>query len=315
MKYPANINDYVILKTLGNVKNRKFNTVHLVENKHNKSKAVLKNFVKSQKSIHLQEFIRKEGNLNFESEFLPKILAFEESETEIKFIKKYSVGIQLDEFWGKIKKKNQMLFLIEFLKKLEPIFEELRIKNLVHCDIKPSNFIIQGNPFNPTKENFEVYLIDFGMAFYPSEHQNRKLIFSLAYSAPEIILNETKLANHTSDLFSLGIMIYQLLNGKLPFSHENPAVLTNLQLTYPIQKSNYIQEELFQIIAKMCFKTSFSKPPHLFSKEKIQEKLIFGINKRYNSLKEINTEIAKIHFRETSFIQKLIEIFSNSKVK
>ncbi len=312
MKSPVNINDYVNLKTLGNVKNRKFNTVHLVENKRDNSKAVLKHFVKSQKNIHLQEFIRNEGNLNFDSPFLPKILAFEESETEIKFIKNYSEGIQLDEFWGKIKRINRFLFLIEFLKKLEPIFEELRIKKLVHCDIKPSNFLIHGNPHDPIMGNFDVYLIDFGLAFYPQENQNRKFIFSLAYSAPEIILNETKIANHSSDLFSLGIVIYQLLSGKLPFNHENPAVLTNLQLTYPIQKSKHIPEELFQIISKMCFKTRFSKPPNLLSKTKIQEKLILGIKNRYNSLKEINDEIAKNDFKKDSTFKKLIKIFSNT---
>ena len=62
----------------------------------------------------------------------------------------------------------------------------------------------------------------------------------------------------------------------------------------------------------MCFKTSFSKPPNLLPKTEIQEKLVEGIKNRFNSLEEINDEIAKIDLKKDSTFQKLIKIFSNS---
>ncbi|MES2587347.1 MAG: protein kinase [Bacteroidota bacterium] len=304
------LHDYMLLKELGIVRKRKFNQVFLGEHKDDKHLAIIKILQKTNQHVNIQDFLRNEANFSFQNPFLPQILDFGENENEIYLIKKYQKGIQLDEFWDKLKKKEQIPFLLLFLKKIESIFEVLTEKNIIHCDIKASNFIINGR-----KEEFDVYLIDFGLSFYANQENYRKTIFPLAYASPEIILNNLHLASHKSDLFSLGILIYHLLEGRLPFYHQNPALMTNLQLTYPLQKSDTISNELFDILSKMCFKGKFTNAPKNLKKEEIEHILLQGISKRYASLKEINQDLGKIDFRKKSFKEKLIKIFSNPKVK
>jgi eukaryotic-like serine/threonine-protein kinase len=300
------LEDFTIIKKLGDDKKRKFNSVYLVKHKQLDFLAVLKHQKKTFDNITFQEKLKFEASLCFENQNLPKTLLIEDFENELFVIKSYFKGITLDEYWKTISKKNKIDFLRTLLEKLTPLFQELKEKELVHSDIKPTNIIINGEGLN-----FEVYLIDFGLAFYPKKI-NRKVVFALGYSAPELILNKLHLANHSSDIFSLGICFWQLLEGKLPLSHPNPAIMTNLQLTHPIPTSSKINSNWNNVLQKMCYKASFNKPPNKLSSEEIENLLCKGIKNRYQSISEILDDI-KIELPvEKSLFKMLIKVFSKS---
>jgi len=301
-----NLESFKIIKPLGNDFKRKFNSVYLCEHKKEGFTCILKHLKKNHKNLNHQEMLRFEASLVFEHPNLPKTHLIHETEEELLIFKSYSEGVPLNEFWKTVKKSHQTLFLIQFLTKLKPLFDELKLKKLVHSDIKPSNIIIKG-----TTENFDVFLIDFGLAFYPEEHQ-RKLVFSLGYSSPELILNLLHLANHSSDLFSLGICIWQLLEGKIPLTHPNPAIMTNLQLTHPLPKGQHISKEWYSILAKMCAKQSFQKPPNMLGKDEIERLIIMGQQQRYLSISEILMDVTKLPIKNESVLKRLIKIFSKS---
>src|SRR5262249_40144184 len=107
-------------------------------------------------------------------------------------------------------------------------------KGILHRDLKPANILLaNGRRF---------YIIDFGVAKWldvgvPSAREpvatagaeaNRRdttgLVGTLAYMAPEL-LADPRAASPASDVFSLGVIYYQLLTGRLPFSAEDPALL------------------------------------------------------------------------------------------
>lgn len=126
---------------------------------------------------------------------------------------------------------------------------ECRRQNIIHRDIKPANIFITPDG--------EYQLGDFGTA----KLQDRTMMASrkgtLAYIAPEIAAGQSY--NATVDMYSLGIMMYQLLNDRrLPFLEENfkfsdmePAIerrLSGQQLPPPANAD----EELGRIICKMC---------------------------------------------------------------
>ncbi|MFZ5554469.1 MAG: hypothetical protein ACOZCO_15220, partial [Bacteroidota bacterium] len=94
-----------------------------------------------------------------------------------------------------------------------------------------------------------------------------------------------------TDVFSLGIMLYEWLNGSPAWFNQHPAALTNLQLTQPLPKSSRTGERLFAIIEKATLKYQFQNPPNRY--ETIIQKLMLeeAIEKRFSSVNKLITAL------------------------
>ncbi len=91
---------------------------------------------------------------------------------------------------------------------------------VIHRDLKPAN-ILRG-------EGTDVKISDFGAALTVSSDQTQVSgIGSPAYMSPQQVMEHP--LNHQSDIFSLGVVFYQLLTGQLPFQGSN-----NFSLVYQI---------------------------------------------------------------------------------
>ncbi|MCX6143283.1 MAG: protein kinase [Ignavibacteriales bacterium] len=122
---------------------------------------------------------------------------------------------------------------------------------IIHRDIKPGNIIItpQG----------EVKIVDFGLAkLAVQSHITRSHITggTSAYMAPEQILGDE--ADARSDLFSLGVVLYEAVVGRRPFLGEHePALFYSIVNTEPIPPSALqpgISQELERVILKLLAK-------------------------------------------------------------
>lgn len=280
---------YKILEPLGNQLKRKFGDVYLVQHKFSEVRGVMKRIAKNANNTHLQDRLRKEATFSFNFTGLPSTLDFFESDAEIVLIKNYSPGISLDEYWKGISKKNKQATLKTLLQKLLPIFNHLRENQIVHCDIKPSNIIIEQKG-----DQWDVSLIDFGMAVQMKEENDRKTLFPLGYAAPELLLNHLELVDHRTDIYSLGIVIWKLYTGKLPLTHPNPSIFTNLQLTHPLPNSAELPKGWYPILTKMCNKHPFRTAPNLLSEEEVKNSLIQGMAGRYADLNQIIEKIEEL---------------------
>ena len=92
---------------------------------------------------------------------------------------------------------------------------DLHSLKIIHRDIKPENIIL-------TEPNFtDIKIFDFGLAEYLVE--GSELIFKRSgtpgYVAPEILKDHHY--DDRSDMFSLGVILYQLLSGCTPFFGKN----------------------------------------------------------------------------------------------
>ena len=133
-------------------------------------------------------------------------------------------------------------------------FDYAHRKGIMHRDIKPSNIMLKGDR--------EVKISDFGLAILLDpdlvDTQSISVMGSPKYMAPERI-NEEALT-HASDIYSLGVVMYQLLVGRPPFVAENLAALTKLILTTTPALPSSVRPNLPNCVDEIVMK-AISKSP------------------------------------------------------
>jgi serine/threonine protein kinase len=97
---------------------------------------------------------------------------------------------------------------------------------IVHRDVKPANILLLANG--------HVKMTDFGIARFDSVEltQDGSVIGTPSYMSPEQIRGET--VDARSDLFSTGVVLYEMLSGERPFPGRNIAEITHRLLTGPL---------------------------------------------------------------------------------
>lgn len=126
-------------------------------------------------------------------------------------------------------------------------------RGIVHRDLKPDNIMVD--------ERDNVKLIDFGIASKQNARRITYTGFSPALGTPDYIAPEQvrgKRGDQRSDLYATGIMLYEMLTGKVPFSGPSPLAVMNQRLQRPpvsLKKaepgiSPELQEVLFRALER-----------------------------------------------------------------
>ena len=135
-------------------------------------------------------------------------------------VMEYCNGKSLDNL-SKEKGKFSLFEIKEILTQLNEVFKIMNNKHIIHRDLKPENiFINYSNPDD--KKIYEVKLGDFGLSKQLNDTlQTVNAVGSPVYSAPEILKNiitgQKNPYNSKCDLWSLGVIIYNLYFGEFPF--------------------------------------------------------------------------------------------------
>ncbi|HEV2325522.1 MAG TPA: serine/threonine-protein kinase [Terracidiphilus sp.] len=131
--------------------------------------------------------------------------------------------------------------------------EYIHANGVVHRDLKPENILV--NPDDAIK------IIDFGIA---SDSASRRLTYANFtptlgtpdYISPELV--KGKRGDGRSDIYAVGVMLYEMLTGKLPFSGPSPlAVMNNRLRNHPVPPrvadptiSPQLQEVLYRALER-----------------------------------------------------------------
>ncbi|MDJ1184677.1 AAA family ATPase [Roseofilum casamattae] len=142
-----------------------------------------------------------------------------------------SGAIALSEYWHSLQPSYQ-----EFLSLTSQIVEALHYlskQRIIHKDIKPTNIIIH-------PETHQIQLIDFSISsLLPKEQQQllspNVLEGSLSYISPEQTGRMNRGIDYRTDFYSLGVTLYELLCGELPFQSEDPMELVHCHIAQMAQ--------------------------------------------------------------------------------
>lgn len=159
--------------------------------------------------------------------------------------------------------KARKLNTIEKLELFLQIAEAIRYAHrsfVAHLDLKPKNIIID-------QEN-RVKLLDFGVSkiLQETEFPEESNRFTLAYAAPEQI--DKGIPNSSADIYSLGVILFELLGGKHPFESffDNPAYLKTAVLEADYEKLDVEENQLFKDdLAQICSKAMQIDPGNRYS--------------------------------------------------
>jgi|WetSurMetagenome_2_1015567.scaffolds.fasta_scaffold15784_4 serine/threonine protein kinase len=132
-------------------------------------------------------------------------------------------------------------------------------RNIIHRDVKPANILIS--------ESGAPLLSDFGIAKIIESGESTQLtatgvgIGTPDYMAPEQWLGK---ADASTDIYSLGIVFFQMITGRLPFTAETPAAVLIKHMQDPLPRPGSFIPDLPEAVEQVLFKSLAKEPSNRF---------------------------------------------------
>ena len=168
----------------------------------------------------------------------------------------YVVGKNLKQL---IKRRTRLSIseVIDIMKQLTDGIAHAHDSFIIHRDIKPQNILILDNGL--------VKITDFGIAVALNSTQltqTNSVMGSVHYLPPEQAAG--KGATFKSDIYSLGILMYELVTGTLPFRGENAVEIALKQMKEPIPSVKEFDESIPQSVENIILKSCAKNPKNRY---------------------------------------------------
>ena len=320
---PKTLGDYIIKKTIGK---GTFSKVKLGVHKETKQKVAIKILEKSAivEKDDLERIIREMTILNqIDHINVIKVYDIYESEDNYLIIMEYCEGGELFNYIVKNQKLSEEETSFFFYQIINGV-EYLHSKNIVHRDLKPENLLLcEGNILK---------IIDFGLSNFYNGNYLSTPCGSPCYASPEMV-SGNKYNGFNIDIWAIGIILFAMLCGYLPFEDDDNDILfqkiLECKLDYPKHLSSLAKDIMKKILVtnpeKRIKIPQIKKHKFYLMGKKLYNKK-FNINEEVNDVEDSNDfEEEKINNNKSHYnrlnteyddeIDIKINIKKNDKIK
>ncbi len=148
--------------------------------------------------------------------------------------------------------------VVDFLEQIAEALQYAHDKGVIHRDVKTSNVLID--------EHQQCYLTDFGIAKLAASSAHftasGALIGTPAYMSPEQCSGMA--VDHRSDLYSLGIVLYEMLTGAVPYQAETPVAIVLMHMQSPLPSPRQLNPNIPEPVEQVVFRALAKSPDERF---------------------------------------------------
>ena len=245
---------------------------------------------------YINQFLHEEwAGKRINNPHVLKVLDIQRKRTALYYITEYIEGCSLRQ-WLDDNPRPSLSLVRTFSKQIERGLRAFHRLEMIHQDLKPENILID--------KNETLKIIDFGSTkiagieeiYLPIEVNN--ILGTINYTAPEYHIGEP--GSNRSDIFSLGVIIYEMLTGHLPYGKEMSARNIKRVRYIPIKHYN---PEIPVWVDKAVEKAVHINPENRFS---ILSEFDYALNKPDSSL--INNDYVPLIKRNPVRTWKIISL-------
>ena len=168
-------------------------------------------------------------------------------------------GLSLDDWLKKQDGQIEPNLAAKIVAQLADAVSHAHRRGVIHRDLKPTNILIDSQATNPSNDELiqAIRITDFGLATLNTDDQQLTaegaLVGTPAYMSPEQAqgLNQNSPAN---DIYALGVILFQLLTGNLPFTGKSNLAIIKAVVDDPAPSPATIRPQVSRDLAAICLK-------------------------------------------------------------
>jgi serine/threonine protein kinase len=170
--------------------------------------------------------------------------------------------------------------IVDIFDQIAPALDYAHSKHVLHRDLKPSNVLLD--------DDGGAYLTDFGIARVLGEQGNKGIttqgvVGTPSYMSPEQAQGQP--LDNRSDLYGLGVMLFELSTGRRPFESDTPYSIAVMQVTTPPPPPRVLNPQISLAVEEVIYKALKKKReeryPHAIA---LSEALKRAMNKPISSI-------------------------------